>query len=336
MEGLGRINLLVGTNNCGKTSVLEAIYLAAVPGRTRALWEIAEPRSELIFSEDAWKADVRHLFTGRELKLDAAFSISLNRGESVDSLIVTFRKPTEAEEAKKGARGPLVLDVAWRTPGQTQYWPCRVDERGLLEEHGLLDQVDGTFRPYENSSLVRFLRKDALPSKDVSDLFGSVVLTPEEDMVVDALRSIEPSLERIASFAASNRTVVFAKLSNAKERIPIGSLGDGIWRMLGIALSLAKARGGILLIDEIDTGLHYSVMADMWRLVRDTAKRLDVQVFATTHSRDCYEALAEICRADVDTNSEVSIQRIEKGKPKAVSFSEREIIIVADRSIEVR
>lgn len=77
-------------------------------------------------------------------------------------------------------------------------------------------------------------------------------------------------------------------------------------------------------------------MADMWRIVCEGAKRLDVQVFATTHSRDCYEALAEICRADADTNSEVSIQRIEKGKFKSVSFSEREIVIVANDDIEVR
>ncbi len=181
-------------------------------------------------------------------------------------------------------------------------------------------------------------------------LFDSVVLTPDEGIVIEALRTIEPSIERIASTGLdpqrflypvdrdyeSARGGLFAKLTGSPQRIPIGSLGDGIWRMLGIALSLAKARGGVLLVDEIDTGLHYSVMADMWRLVRDTAARLDVQVFATTHSRDCYESLAAISRADVGANSDVSIQRIERGKPTAVSFSERDIVIAAERSIEVR
>jgi AAA15 family ATPase/GTPase len=126
------------------------------------------------------------------------------------------------------------------------------------------------------------------------------------------------------------------RLSDHKRRIPIGSMGDGIWRMLGIALSLVNARGGTLLIDEIDTGLHFSAMENMWRLVKETATRLDVQVFATTHSRDCYEALAAISRPDVFENSDISIQRIERGKQQATFFTEQEIVIAAESAIEVR
>lgn len=106
--------------------------------------------------------------------------------------------------------------------------------------------------------------------------------------------------------------------------------------MLGIALSLSRARGGILLVDEIDTGIHYSVMESMWRLVCSTANRLDVQVFATTHSHDCVKSLSAISRSDVSEGSEVSIQRIERANAKATPFTEQEIVIAAKRSIEVR
>lgn len=117
------------------------------------------------------------------------------------------------------------------------------------------------------------------------------------------------------------------------QRVPIGSMGDGIWRLLGIALALVRAEGGILLVDEIDTGLHYSVLVDMWNLVFETAKRLDVQVFATTHSRDCYEALAAVAQKG---RHDISLQRIERGKPLAVAFTESEIREAAARGIEVR
>lgn len=119
----------------------------------------------------------------------------------------------------------------------------------------------------------------------------------------------------------------------AGQRIPIGSMGDGIWRLLGIALALVQARGGVLLVDEIDTGLHYSVLIDMWRLVFETARQLDVQVFATTHSRDCYEALAAVTEPD---RTEISLQRIERGKREAIAFSEVEIRQAAERGLEVR
>ncbi len=113
-------------------------------------------------------------------------------------------------------------------------------------------------------------------------------------------------------------------------------MGDGIWRMLGLALALVRAEGGILLVDEIDTGLHFTVMSNMWRLIYNTAKRLNVQVFATTHSRDCYESLAVICREDVSKGSDITIQRIERDRQVAIGYTEQEIIAAAQRGMEVR
>jgi predicted ATPase len=99
---------------------------------------------------------------------------------------------------------------------------------------------------------------------------------------------------------------------------------------------VVRAGGGVLLIDEIDTGLHYSVMGDMWRLVYDAAKRLDVQVFAATHSRDCTQSLAAIVEAGEAPRPEVTIQRIERGNPHAVAFTDDEIRIAAEIGAEVR
>jgi len=108
-----------------------------------------------------------------------------------------------------------------------------------------------------------------------------------------------------------------------------------MWRMLVMAIAITQCRGGVLLIDEIDSGLHYSVMSDMWRLIFNTAKELDVQVFATTHSYDCVYSLAHIC-ADADEQNPVTIQRIEPGRSKAIPYAQNEIRIAADREIEVR
>jgi len=193
---------------------------------------------------------------------------------------------------------------------------------------------------------VRLIATASLSPETVVNLFESVVLTPEEDLVVEALRIIEPSIERIATGGTERlrfgtgsevtRGGILVRCAGVKGRIPIGSMGDGIWRMMGLALTLVGAEGGILLVDEIDTGLHFSAMADMWRLIYKTAKRLNVQVFATTHSRDCYESLASICREQVSAGSDITIQRIERGKSVAVGYSEQEIVAAANRGMEVR
>lgn len=190
----------------------------------------------------------------------------------------------------------------------------------------------------EASSSVSFITTEGLSRDNIISMFERVVLTPDEATVLQALRTIEPKIERIASvgtYARPSSRDVRGGLAMmvAGQRIPIGSMGDGIWRLLGIALALVQARGGVLLVDEIDTGLHYSVLIDMWRLVFETARGLDVQVFATTHSRDCYEALAAIAEPG---RTEISLQRTLRGKVEAIAFTELEIRQAAERGLEVR
>lgn len=90
------------------------------------------------------------------------------------------------------------------------------------------------------------------------------------------------------------------------------------------------------MVDEIDTGLHYSVLADMWKLVIETAKRLNVQVFATTHSLDCVHALAWVQEQNPSLASEVTLHRVEKDAPATVVYSMDEIAIAERGQIEVR
>jgi hypothetical protein len=235
---------------------------------------------------------------------------------------------------------PLGLKLEWENGLPTQPLSVPLSPRGGLSSRYISrSSVDRS-----DSPPIQFISTAALSPEEVLSLFDQVVLTPEEDLLVDALRTIEPNIERIASlgsdrsrFASGVRQGnIVVKLLNHRDRIPIGSMGDGIWRMLGIALSLVNAKNGILLIDEIDTGLHYSVLSKMWHLVKTTSERLNIQVFATTHSRDCYESLASISRDEISEGSCVTIQRVERNTRIAISFSEQEIVAASERGIEVR
>lgn len=95
-------------------------------------------------------------------------------------------------------------------------------------------------------------------------------------------------------------------------------------------------KGGVLLVDAIDSGLHFTTMSDMWRVIWEIATKLDVQVFATTNNSDCWTSLASIVSNENVDRHGITIQRIEQGKTTAVVFNEREIAIAAERGIEVR
>ena len=113
-------------------------------------------------------------------------------------------------------------------------------------------------------------------------------------------------------------------------------MGEGITRLLFLVLNLVESEGGYLLIDEIDTGLHYSVMVKMWKLVVETARRLDIQVFATSHSLDCVQALAGLYESEPDVRNDISLHRIEKGAEVSIRYSADEILSAARRQVETR
>lgn len=352
LEGLSRVNLLVGTNNCGKTSVLEAISILATPGSVSQLWSALSRRGET-HEDSEGEVDLAHLFHGHEIPEAASFEISSSEGSGDKLVEVRIRERDTSKPIRipRGARqtslfpidyvedvrsiGPLALEMRWSDRGRTRdaQWP--LTRRGGISVE-FLDLEER--RAGDGSFPVQFITTEGIVRDRVIELFEEIVLTDEEEMVLAALRTLDSTIERIAPVSTQlrrrpqSRRGGFA-IKLAGHRVPIGSMGDGIWRILGVALALAKARGGVLLVDEIDTGLHYSVLTDMWRLVSATAERLNVQVFATTHSRDCYEALAAVARVEA---ADISLHRIERGRSSTVAFSAAEIAEAAARGLEVR
>ena len=191
---------------------------------------------------------------------------------------------------------------------------------------------------------IEFVATAGLGIDELVARFEAVAANPEEELIYEALRCIEPQIERLVTVSSeirrgssNGRGAFHAKLKNVPNRIPLGVMGDGMWRMLALVLALVKARNGILLIDEIDTGLHHTVLQRMWKLIYEAGApgKLNVQVFATTHSGDCVKALSSICE-DSPTAHNVSIQRVERDASNSVVIKEDGIIAVTEHNIEVR
>ncbi|MBC6418436.1 MAG: ATP-binding protein [Prochloron sp. SP5CPC1] len=159
----------------------------------------------------------------------------------------------------------------------------------------------------------------------------------EEDKVLKALQIIEPKVLRIRFLNSEGQKMIRVRLQGENRFLPLNSMGEGINRLLGLALGAVVAENGVLLVDEIDTGLHYEVQTDMWRLIIKTAQELNIQVFATTHSWDCICALQEVL-PDLEDDSVVKLFRLDAkyGKLRAVEYDAEGIDIVVQQSIEVR
>lgn len=343
VPGLTRVSLFLGGNNAGKTSVLEAAELLL--GGPRLLWRSPSRRDEFLPEQERTstygagvEADIRHLFCGHALQLGSSFRI-----ESSGWPARTFAcEVVSAHEAGDSDQAGLALPeveplMAVRVEASN---PDRVATIPLTAQGGLHRDTWRRFlqegiKGSSSSPVVSMISPSTADTGSLGVLWDRIVLTPEEDRVIEALRIIEPEVERLAAISRA-RDGLLVKLRDMDMRIPLGSMGDGIRYLLTLAMHLVYVSGGCLLVDEIDTGLHYSVMEKLWRLVLESARRLDVQVIASTHSLDCLRSLASVCRTSADAREDVSVHRVNRGTVQAIRYSSDELQTAVREEMEIR
>jgi len=101
---------------------------------------------------------------------------------------------------------------------------------------------------------------------------------------MDGLKIIAPNLQRIEVVSESIGPSIYLDIGQ-DALVPLTVSGEGMVRMFSIILELISSRNGVLLIDEIDNGLHYTVMPKLWKLLGALVEKHDVQIFATTHNQ---------------------------------------------------
>lgn len=343
IEKLGRVNLIVGKNNIGKSSVLEALWLYCQKGSSDLIVDILAARDESAPLRDrtfSFRPDndlksnvwnLRHLFYGRtDLRLGGQHLEigSPVQPSSILSLDVVWKDP---------ATNKAVSDPATVMNAQAF---IRTRVGGKMLNLTKLDEIiyrQPNTRVEARQSL--YVKSVGLEGSSMSDLWDRITLTDSEYSVLNALRLISTNLKRvnvIGGLDVGQNRIPKVVVEGFEEPIALRSMGEGMNRLFGITLALVNCSGGALMIDEIESGLHYSVLTDIWRLIFRTARELNVQVFATTHSSDCVQAFERA--AEEDKQEEGILLRLEKQGEKIVArvIDERLLGIATKSEIEVR
>jgi hypothetical protein len=318
LSELGRINLIVGKNSAGKTSVLEAVELFAAKGHPMVLSDILTRRGEV--TRPLMLGRLEYLFYGYGVFTESCAVLSGVLGDEPLTVPIKIEFDANSEQISLRCNGHSVqLNEELRLP----LWNPRKARLQRREPEAI---TATTFLPTSVLTADRFIR-----------VLDQILLTEDEPFFLQALQFIEPAIEQVMALTdgESRGRSVYTKLTGVTIKVPLHNLGDGIWRLGTLALGLISARGGVLLVDEIDSGLHYSVMESMWRMIIKTARRFDIQVFATTHSQDCLDALAAVCET-LEDPSDITLQRIKADRTEAIAYNAASIISTADRGVEVR
>ena len=188
--------------------------------------------------------------------------------------------------------------------------------------------------PNRPSSVILTARQRSLLEEDVAR-FGRVELDGYAGQLTACLRHVDDRIKRLLTISSPPTAMIYVDVG-LNRPIPIGFLGDGLGRFLSIALAFYEARGGMIFIDEVENGLHHSVLENVWKDLSRLSREFDVQVFATTHSNECLVAARDAFASMKDKDFLIHRLGLQAGEISATTYSFSELDFTLDYGAEMR
>jgi predicted ATPase len=366
---LGRVNLIVGKNNSGKSSVLEALRIYAGNGQRELLDSISAEHDERYRVRETERTEpdgplpFQDFFTGRNFPADDDTAIQIGSAlKPEDVLRVQHVFLAEEREPVVDEVGETNIRVRRRIVSKLQLQDETSELRQALQitkaerryPPFFLDSMSPRFRPssFDSTNTIpcSVIPTQFISPDELADEWDKIVLTDHEEIVKQALRIVAPEFENLTFVRNEDGRPVNrpnfqrsakVKMSDVPRPVPLNSLGDGMLRVLQLALKLFSAKGGFLLVDEFENGLHFSVQEKIWALLFDMAEKLDIQIFATTHSWDCIESFtkAAVARQDIEGvlfRMGRSVRTSDNRRIIATVFDEAALANITQADVEVR
>ena len=331
---IGRLNLITGKNNTGKTTLLEALRVYACAASPDDISVMLDVRGE---SADRDAAAALATIFGAEGPAEA-MKKTCTLGPRAAPLSIKLRR-------YRPAHGKRWVESQDLTEGETflVVEGPRVEKRMRADWTSIRDPT-AAWPPLRPSF---FVPLEGVSVQDMDTIWQQVVLDGADAAVIDALQKLEPTVARLAFVrdARGGPPRALVAFQGGRKPQPLSAFGAGVHRFLGLLLACHAARGGLLLVDEIDTGLHYSVQTQLWELLAAWSAQFEVQIVATTHSLDCVRAFADVARrGDLGATEEgaapaqvIRLGRRGTGPLQAFIFDEPDAFeMVSQDELEVR
>lgn len=285
LTDFGNINIISGKNNVGKTAFLEALW-----------FHHGSPNPELGLRLNAFRGievisrnePLIELFRNLNYEYAIEFkSKDLNNKVRSDKIsVIEPQRLTVRKEDQPKTRSDIIdTDESREKAVIIEY----TDERGGTGKSKAFFKKDTIEfdRPQKakRSSAILVLASMPFANEDL-DWLGRIEISKEKRALINYLKIIEPRLKDITLILRGEKNEIWCD-TGLDRLIPLSVMGSGLFHLLKIIISISRCENGIVLIDEVDTGLHYSVMRNLWATIAKAAFENKVQVFATTHSLDC-------------------------------------------------
>lgn len=300
---LERVNLIAGKNNVGKTALLEALFLHSGSNTPGLIVTVNDFRGlqnhnmrdafRELFSAFNSEANIQLRASGAWGQNDRILRISLSE---LDQSQITFDNSALAELQRMGIKRRIsnervVLEYTDESGNafESDGWMIGAQmSDGSTRSMG----IEGRQIEIENRSGAFYLPAVYRGNPpDDAERFSTLSVNRKHRKVESVMKRVEPRLQGLSVITRGAVPMIHAELEGQERLLPMSLLGDGMNRLLSLALMIgASTKGTLALVDEIENGLHHSVMQSVWSGIAQFAREFDVQIFATTHSWECIRA----------------------------------------------
>lgn len=332
VQNLSRVNLFFGKNNCGKTSLLESVFLLSGQMNPALSVSVNNIRSGRSLMEN----DVPVLFYNGEIEKPISLSSETEVGKR--SLVISALR-SEMQQLSQVELLQTASGLNQRYGYHYTYFDGKSQGEASIEfeEDGKDTPNLGRLKTSNGSKddfFCRYLPAQYSLMPNLVDEYSDLLKAKKEGDLFRALRTIEPRLADIVIVGKDLMVDV-----GGTCRLPLYVLGDGIRKYLRIIIGIHAAKDGAFLIDEIENGLHYSALKDLWRIILRESELYNVQVFVTTHDRETIAALAGCIGEEFSKDVSVSAYKLLKqsgGEVKALMYDKDQLTYMMNQNIEVR
>lgn len=301
IDKLNNINILLGDNNAGKTSLLEAIQIFLNP----TLYTLSKISSQ----RNNYKTEIRMN------PLDSLYYLFNVQSSTPHFFSIEGKIKNEKKKVRISAKKEKIYQIDIDNPTtnsqhEIDNYIYELEANKDLEKLELNKNSDLSFKLVPQSFNVYFVQTI---EHMINDVFVELLKSKEiKDKAILLLKEFDEDIVDIRYIPEENNYIPKIEVING-EYIPIALYGDGLKKALTMLNAILKAKNGVLLIDEYETALHTSIMKKVFRFMADIAKLQNVQLFLTTHS---IEAVDKFLEANNSILSDISIIRLKKKAEK--------------------
>lgn len=340
VEGLGRVNVVVGDNAAGKTSFLEAIFLSQMNSpeivlRLR-LWRglgAAEVQATRAGYESFWKDLFYRHNTENQIEVNATGSVESTRRLRVyykEDESVSIQVPLFDDKLAEDTSAIIPITFEVFSNGRSTYYKPEMAPGGFKVKAGAGAAALTSIAAFYASSFA-VITSPTEAAHQFSELSKKGVGQKLERII----HQIFPSIKSLSPESDSGIWMLHCNVPELPEKVPIGLVSSGVQKLISILLGIASQRNGIVLIDELDNGFYYKILPKVWEALHRFASEFNVQLFVSTHSEECLRALPPIVRKHEDAFRLIRVER--KGKSHlARVFSGKNLRSAIETETEVR